>query len=224
MLQVVAIDGVSGSGKSSTARLLAKALGFSHLDTGAMYRMVTFVALQKGLNPKQTKELGEIAQKIVFSFSEKGELWANGEPLPQQIRSSEVSSMVSEFCKPSEVRVPLSKQQRLLGESRPTVVEGRDIASHVFRDAPWKFFLTAKPEIRAIRRLREMEKAGIPAQYEDILANLLERDAKDTSRVLNPLLKTADALEIDTSGLTLEGQVAMLTRLVQASLTVEQVG
>jgi len=215
MLHVVAIDGISGSGKSSTARLLAQSLGFRHLDTGAMYRMLTHVALQKGYHPEDHKELGRIAQSLDFSFDENGSLLAEGKPLPLAIRSAEVSGAVSEYCKSPEVRDVLVAQQRKLGLQGPCVMEGRDIATVVFPDARWKFFMTARPEVRAERRTRELVASGLPANREEILKNLRERDAKDSSRSLSPLKRAADAVELDTSDLTLEGQVAILSDLVR---------
>ena len=214
MLQIVAIDGISGSGKSSTARLLAQALGFRHLDTGAMYRLHAFTALQAGLRPDEYADLARAAEKLRFSFGAEGALLADGRPLPDSIRSPEVSAVVSEYCKPKEVRTVMVQKQRELALAGPTVVEGRDIGTVVFPDAPWKFFMVAKPEVRAYRRAKELAQAGHPVRYEDILQNLRERDSQDSSRANAPLLKAADAVEVDTSDYTLEQQVAMLSNLV----------
>ena len=217
MIQVVAIDGISGSGKSSTARLLARSLGFRHLDTGAMYRMLTHAALLKGIASANHRELGRIAQSLEFSFDKDGGLLADGKTLPIAIRSAEVSGAVSEYCKSPEVRTVLVAQQRKLGLQAPCVMEGRDIATVVFPDAPWKFFMTARPEVRADRRTRELIAAGLPANREEILQNLRERDTKDSSRAVSPLKKAPDAVELDTSDLTLEAQVAILSDLVRKS-------
>ena len=165
MLQVVTIDGISGSGKSSTAKLLAKALGFFHLDSGAMYRMLTLVSIKQGLKPDQYSDLKQVADSLEFSFAETGELLANGQSLPKEIRSPEISSHVSEYCKAKDVRAALAKQQRKLGISRPCVAEGRDMGTVVFPDAQWKFYMTARPEVRAKRRAKELEAAGMPADY-----------------------------------------------------------
>jgi cytidylate kinase len=215
MLPVVAIDGISGSGKSSTARLLAKALGYRHLDTGAMYRMHSLSCLQKRLPPDQADEVAAAARKLEFSYGESGDLRVNGQALPVDIRSAEVSAVVSEYCRHPEVRAFLVRQQRKLGLSHSSVVEGRDIGTVVFPDAPWKFYMTARPEIRARRRADELERAGLPGNYADILQNLTDRDAKDSTRTHSPLQKAPDALEIDTSDYTLDQQVAMLAHLVR---------
>ena len=217
MVQVVTIDGISGAGKSSTAKSLAKALGFFHLDTGAMYRMHTFVSQLKGRQPDQIPELTRVANALEFSFSDRGELLANGMLLPTEIRSHEVSAAVSEYCKSKEVREILSRQQRKLGLSRPCVAEGRDMGTVVFPDAAWKFYMTAKPEVRAKRRVLELEIAGMEANYGEILKNLQERDSKDSTREHAPLKIPEGAVEIDTSDLTLEQQVATLAALVRTA-------
>ncbi len=215
MIQVIALDGVSGAGKSSTAKLLAKELGWCHLDTGAMYRMLTYEALRKGLKPDQHTELGKLAESLRFSFGENNEILANGETLPSDIRGSEVSGHVSEYCKPREVREALALQQRELGVLRPCVAEGRDMATVVFPDARWKFYMTARPEVRAQRRVRELHAAGHSAEYDEILRNLTERDDKDSGREHSPLRKADGAVEIDTSDLTLERQISIIADLVR---------
>jgi len=218
MIQVVAIDGVSGAGKSSTAKLLAKALGFSHLDSGAMYRMLTYEAMQRGLRADQHAELGKVAATLDFSFDANHDMRVNGEALPKAIRGSEVSANVSEYCKPREVREVLAAQQRKLGVSSPCVAEGRDMATVVFPDARWKFYMTARPETRARRRTLELEAAGHPANYEEILQNLQERDDKDSTREHSPLKMADGAVEIDTSDLTMEQQVAIIADLVRNAI------
>ena len=215
MLQVVTIDGISGSGKSSTAKLLAKALGFFHLDSGAMYRMHTLTSMKQGFKPDQHSDLKQVADLLEFSFAENGELLANGQSLPKEIRSPEISSHVSEYCKAKIVREALAKQQRKLGVSQPCVAEGRDMGTVVFPDAQWKFYMTARPEVRAKRRAKELEAAGMQADYGEILQNLQERDSKDTTREHSPLRQADGAVEIDTSDLTLDEQVSILSRLVR---------
>ncbi|HAP00071.1 MAG TPA: (d)CMP kinase [Fibrobacteres bacterium] len=217
VLQVITIDGVSGSGKSSTAKLLAKQLGFCHLDTGAMYRTHTLMAIRSGLKPDQYDELGRLAEKLDFSFSDAKELMVNGKPLPSEIRSPEISSHVSEYCKPHEVRKVMALQQRKLGLSKPCVAEGRDMATVVFPDARWKFYMTARPEVRAQRRVKELELAGHSVKYEEILRNLGERDDKDSNREHAPLKKAENAVEIDTSDLTMDQQVSTIANLVRSA-------
>ena len=215
MLKVVAIDGISGSGKSSTARLLAKELGFFHLDTGSMYRLHAALALESGLKAGQDLELEKLARGLDFSFDKDGGLLANGKALPDSIRSPAVSSVVSEYCKPAGVREAMARQQRKLGSAAPCVVEGRDIGTVVFPDAPWKIFMTARPEVRAQRRAKEWAGGGLEVKTEEVAQNLLERDVQDSTRAHSPLRKAGDALELDTSNLTLERQVAILANLVR---------
>jgi cytidylate kinase len=218
MLPLIAIDGISGAGKSSTARRVAAALGFTHIDTGAMYRLVTWRALQAGLRPDQARELGALAASIRFSFGDHGELRADEAALPPEIRSKEVSSHVSEYCKPAPVRDALVEQQRALGRLRPSVLEGRDIGTVVFPDARWKFYMTANPQTRARRRVMELKAAGVEASEEEILHNLQSRDEKDSTREIAPLRKAEGAREIDTSDLTLDQQVSIITDLVRQDL------
>ena len=218
MIEVVAIDGVSGAGRSSTAKLLAKALGFPHLDSGAMYRTLTCEAMLQGLRADQHVELGRVAELLDFSFGPNHEMNVNGEPLPPAIRGAQVSAHVSEYCKPREVREVLAKQQRKLGVSSPCVAEGRDMATVVFPDARWKFYMTASPEVRAKRRALELQAAGHLANYDEILGNLQERDEKDSTREHSPLKRADGAVEIDTSDLTLDRQVAIIADLVRRAI------
>jgi cytidylate kinase len=215
---IIAIDGISGAGKSSTAKRVAQELGFCHIDTGAMYRTLTLHALRQGLRPDQTRELGELAESLRFAFNEENRLRVNGEELDPRIRSPEVSAQVSVYCQPPEVRRAMVSQQRKLGHSRPTVLEGRDIGTVVFPEARWKFYMTANPETRAKRRVLELRAAGMEVDQDEILQNLLERDEKDMGRENSPLRKAEGAVEIDTSGLTLEGQIAMISDLVRRDL------
>ena len=217
-LPIIAIDGISGAGKSSTAKLVAKELGFCHIDTGAMYRMLTWRALQAGLRPDQHAELGALARQLNFAFAPDATLLVNGEPLPAVIRSPEVSGQVSEYCKPLEVREALVEQQRELGETRPSVLEGRDIGTVVFPDARWKFYMTANPKTRAKRRVLELKRAGMEVSEEEILENLISRDEKDSTREHSPLHMAEGAVEIDTSDLTIEDQVSIISSLVRQDL------
>jgi len=219
MLPLIAIDGISGAGKSSTAKRVAAELGFAHIDTGAMYRTLTLRALRAGLKPTQESELGRLAASIDFSFGEDGTLRVDGAPLSADIRTPEVSSQVSVYCQPMPVRDALVEKQRALGHTRPSVLEGRDIGTVVFPDARWKFYMTANHETRAKRRVLELKAAGIEASEEEILQNLIDRDQKDMARANSPLRKAEGAVEIDTSGLTMDEQVAMISGLVRRDLS-----
>lgn len=216
---VVALDGISGSGKSSTARQVARVLGILHLDTGAMYRSVTWAALQAGLRPDQNEAVAEVARSLKFGFDGHDHLIVNGHVPGPEIRSAEVSAKVSDYCQIPAVREALVAAQRYLGTLRSCVVEGRDIGTVVFPQAKFKFYMTASPEVRAKRRHGEMLAMGLKLDFNEILRNLEERDGKDTKRALSPLMKAADAVEIDTSDLTFDAQVAKIADLVQQALS-----
>ncbi|HEX2612336.1 MAG TPA: (d)CMP kinase [Fibrobacteria bacterium] len=218
MLPLIAIDGISGAGKSSTAKRVAAELGFAHIDTGAMYRTLTWNALRQSVRPEQHVDLARIATSLEFSFGDDAALRVNGQALSPEIRTPEVSGHVSAYSQAPEVRAAMVAQQRRLGHSRPCVLEGRDIGTVVFPDARWKFFMTANPQTRAKRRVLELQAAGMEASEDEILQNLLERDEKDTNRAHSPLRKADGAVEIDTSGLTMDEQVATITSLVRRDL------
>jgi CMP/dCMP kinase len=211
---IVAIDGVSGSGKSSTARTVARELGILHLDTGAMYRAVTFLALEQHLPANNVGAVADLTARLIWKIDAKGALTVNGRDLSAEIRSDAVNANVSDFARIPEVRHALVPVQRRIGMLQSAVVEGRDMATVVFPDARFKFFMSASLEVRAARRVMELQRAGIPARFDDVLANLSERDAKDSGRAHSPLMMAHDAVEIDTSGLTFEGQVAIIVAQV----------
>jgi cytidylate kinase len=216
---VVAIDGVSGSGKSSTAKTVARQLGILHLDTGAMYRAVTFLALEKGLKPSQIVEISNLVDSLDWHADAQGKLTVDGRDLSQDIRTAPVTAAVSDFARIPEVRHALVPVQRRIGMRQPAVVEGRDMATVVFPDARFKFFMDASPEVRAQRRVRELVSMNLPADYDEVLGNLKERDHKDSAREHSPLALSPDAQVIDTSGLTFEGQVAIIVDRILKSLS-----
>lgn len=215
---VVAIDGVSGSGKSSTAKTVAKELGILHLDTGSMYRAVTFLALEKGLKPEEIGEIRAMVNDLEWHADASGKLTVDGRDLSQEIRTAAVNSAVSDYARIPEVRHSLVPVQRRIGMRQSAVVEGRDMATVVFPDARFKFFLSASPEVRAQRRVRELQGLGLPCDYNEVLKNLSERDSKDSGRAHSPLFKADDAEEIDTSGLTFAGQVAIIVDRIKQGL------
>ena len=205
---IVAIDGYAATGKSSQAKRLSKALGYTYIDTGAMYRAVTFFALQhkgKGmLNPKMLiNSLSQI--KIKFKHTKKGQLiFLNNKEVTDAIRQSEVTSHVSNVAKIPEVRSFLVAQQKEFGSGKGIVMDGRDIGSFVFPEAECKFFLIASSEIRAKRRHIEQLQNGINESYGKVLENIITRDKLDSSRETSPLKKAIDAIEIDVSYLSID--------------------
>jgi cytidylate kinase len=208
---IVAIDGVSGSGKSSTAKAVAKELGILHLDTGAMYRAITFMALRSGLSPENVDALAALSSHVDIDLDDQGRLRIDGMDLSKDIRSPEVNAAVSDYAKVPEIRKVLVEIQRRIGARRSLVAEGRDMGTVVFPEARFKFFMWASPEVRATRRVIELEALGLPADYDEVLKNLADRDVKDSGRAHSPLVKAADAIEIDTSRLTFPEQVAIIT-------------
>ena len=205
---IVAIDGYAATGKSSLAKRLSKALGYKYIDTGAMYRAVTFFALQnKGmgmLNPKMLiNSLSQI--KIEFKHNKEEQLiFLNNKEVTDTIRQSEVTSHVSSVAKIPEVRSFLVGKQKEFGSGKGIVMDGRDIGSIVFPEAECKFFLIASSEIRAKRRHLEQLQNGINESYGKVLENIITRDKLDSSRETSPLKKAIDAIEIDVSYLSID--------------------
>lgn len=212
---VVAIDGYSGCGKSSTAKALASELGYRFIDTGAMYRATTLYFMDnyvKLTNPVQVMEaLGQIDIGFVYSQKhEVSETFLNGKNVEKQIRSMKVSQRVSEVAAIKEVRVAMVALQQKMGKGKGLVMDGRDIGTNVFPDAEIKFFMTADLEVRVYRRQSELYERGIKASLEEIKQNFLERDRIDTTRKENPLIQAQDAVVLDTTGLTFENQMTFV--------------
>lgn len=223
---IIAIDGFSSTGKSTVAKQLAKHLGYIYVDSGAMYRAVTWFAMQNNfINTNYfhindlTSNLQEIT--ITFKFNKAlgfAEVFLNGENIENQIRTLEVSNFVSQVAEISEVREMLVRQQQKMGESRGIVMDGRDIGTVVFPDAELKIFMTASPETRAERRYNELISKGEEVSYLDVLKNVQERDYIDSHREDSPLIKAEDAIEIDNSLLTLDEQFNKILQLVENKL------
>jgi cytidylate kinase len=217
---VIAIDGYSGCGKSSTAKAVAKELGYTYLDSGAMYRAATLHFLSNSLAPTNPKDVEKALNTMSISFlsnSENGkqETFLNGLNVEDEIRSMRISERVSEVATLKQVREELVAQQQKLGGKKNVVMDGRDIGSVVFPDAELKIFMSADLETRAIRRQQELLENGEMVDLEEIKSNLAERDRIDSSRKESPLLKMPEAIEIDTSHLTFEDQVGKIVRLAR---------
>lgn len=207
---VIAIDGPAGSGKSSTAKAVAAALGIVHLDTGAMYRAVTLKALRACMASSDTERLGALMQgtRVTFTGSPPSTLvWLDGEDVSEAIRGDDVTRNVSDYCQPTVVRSALVEQQREIGSRFDCVCEGRDIGTVVFPAASLKFFMTASVSERAKRRQKDFEKLGVTKSLEDLEAEITLRDLKDSSRANSPLTCAADAEVIDTTSMTLQQQI-----------------
>ena len=211
----IAIDGFSSCGKSTMAKDLAREVGYIYVDTGAMYRSVTLYALRNGFfaddNSIDTEGLEKEMENIKISFQlnpETGrpDTYLNGECVEKEIRSMEVSSRVSPIATLPFVRTALVAQQQRMGQDKGIVMDGRDIGTTVFPDAELKIYVTASAEVRAQRRYDELQAKGMPADFEDILKNVEERDYIGSHREVSPLRKADDALELDNSNMTIAEQ------------------
>lgn len=220
---IIAIDGHSSCGKSTIAKSLAKRLGFTYVDTGAMYRAVTLFCQQNNLiknsvvdEENLAKRIGEIS--ISFALNSDTQLqdtYLNGVNVEKQIRSMEVAHDVSLVSKIGFVRKAMVEKQQEYGKNANVVMDGRDIGTVVFPNADYKFFVTASPEIRAKRRYDElMEKEG-KANFDEILENLKQRDLIDSTRKESPLRQADDAILVDTSNMTREGQLEWILSKIQ---------
>jgi cytidylate kinase len=206
---IIAIDGPAGAGKSTVGRSLAAELGLEYLDTGAMYRAVTFAALRRGLDPHDDDLVADVADSLDLVVDE-GTVTVDGVDATIEIRGREVTSAVSAVAANSRVRAELVRRQRAwVAQRGGGVVEGRDIGSVVFPDATLKLYVTASPHIRAQRRVAEI--GGDVAEVE---ASIIERDRKDSTRVDSPLTESSGAVVVDTSGLSIEEVVAHIMELL----------
>ena len=220
----IAIDGHSSCGKSTMAKDLAREVGYVYVDTGAMYRSVTLYALRNGLfNDDDSIKTDELEQQmdnihITFQLNEetgRPDTYLNGECVEQQIRSLEVSNHVSPIAALGFVREAMVAQQQLMGQGGGVVMDGRDIGTVVFPDAELKVFVTASAEVRAQRRFKELQEKGMPADFDDILKNVVERDYIDSHREVSPLRQADDALLLDNSNMTIPEQNEWLMQRFQ---------
>ena len=222
---IVAIDGPSGAGKSTIAKIVAKTVGFSCLDTGAMFRSIAVLALEKGISLDDDAALGDLATKneIAFTFDDNEErtqhVFIAGKEVTSAIRTAEVDKAVSPVSAAPSVRAALLEQQRRIGNAGNYVVEGRDIGTTVFPQAEVKIFLTASAEERARRRVSQNEARGIGSvDYEEVLADIIRRDQADSTRAVSPLRQAEDAYLLDSSDLTIDQVVeAICSRVKQAA-------
>jgi cytidylate kinase len=219
----IAIDGFSSTGKSTLAKQVAKELGYVYVDTGAMYRAVTFFAMQNGYISKDYFDKETLVNslpfvELQFKFNPDlgfGEMYLNDINVEKEIRTIEVSNFVSKIAEVSQVRAKLVEQQKSMGIHKGIVMDGRDIGTVVFPDAELKIFMTASPEVRARRRFDELAGKGQSVTFEEVLKNVQERDYIDTHREDSPLVKATDAIEIDNSSLTREEQFQKVLELVE---------
>jgi CMP/dCMP kinase len=216
-LAVIALDGPSGVGKSTTAKRLAQALGWSYLDTGGMYRTAALALKRAGLAPEDPAAASFLAQRRIQQTGTA--FFLDGEDISGAIRTPELSTLTSAVATHPAIRDVLVAQQRSIGAEGGWVVDGRDIGSVVFPDACCKVFLTASAEARAQRRCLELQAAGRDARFEDILEDQRARDLQDSTRAVAPLRKAEGAVEVDSSHLSLEEVVTRILALHRAHAT-----
>ena len=210
----IAIDGFSSCGKSTLAKQLAGHLGYTYIDSGAMYRAVALYVIENGLvhDGKLDRDgLMHVLDSLDIRFQHdpmtgKSETWLNGRNVEGKIRGMEVSRYVTLVSPVPEVRAKLVKLQQAFGREKGVVMDGRDIGTVVFPDAEVKLYMTARPDIRAKRRYHELKSKGVEVDYASVLENIERRDEDDTKRAADPLIKAADAVEIDNSDITAEEQ------------------
>lgn len=220
---IIAVDGYSSCGKSSFAKLIALELNYLFIDSGAMYRAVTLYAIRNDMIENDKINIPEIINtlpgvNIDFRYStdrKTHETFLNNENVEDAIREIEVSKYVSPVSQIREVREKMVELQREIGMFKGVVMDGRDIGTVVFPDADIKIFMTASPEIRAKRRFDELTAKGVKVNYADILENLNYRDRSDSGREISPLQKADDAIELDNSDMTLEGQMDWFRNLLK---------
>ena len=217
---VIAIDGPAGSGKSTTAKHAAEKLGFIHINTGAMYRGIALKCIQGEIDLNSSSEINKILNQTKFEFGrESGSvLFMDGVDISSEITSTQVTESVSRVSAVPQIREKLVQYQREMAEGLDVVLEGRDIGTVVFPDAEFKFFLIADIEERARRRKKEMETMGEIVSLRELIAELEERDRKDSTREHSPLKKAEDAVEIDTTGLSIAEQVNRIVKIVNKSI------
>jgi cytidylate kinase len=222
----IAIDGYSSTGKSTVAKQLAKALEYIYVDTGAMYRAITYYAMQKGLISETDFNKEALIYQlpninISFKLNKKkgfAEVYLNGVNVEKEIRTLDVSRFVSKVAAVSEVRQKLVEQQQKMGKDKGVVMDGRDIGTVVFPEAELKLFMTASAETRAKRRYQELLERGEKVSYQDVLNNVQERDYMDSNRKDSPLTKAKDAIEIDNSNMTLDEQFNKILQLAKMAI------
>ena len=222
---IIAIDGPAGSGKSTSAKLVAQKLGYLYIDTGAMYRAVTFLVLRNGIPLGKINKIINLAEETEIKLeyvNGKTTVKISGENITEDIRSQSVNSKVSEISKIEGVRTALvAKQREMKNLYNGIVMEGRDIGTVVFPNADIKIFLTASIEQRTKRRVKEFEDKGIEVSLNEIKENIIHRDVTDSTRTVSPLKKAPDAVEIDTSKVTIEEQVNLILDLVKKTAEIK---
>lgn len=217
-LKAVAIDGPAGAGKSTIAKAVSRELGWIYVDTGAMYRAMAVFFLRKGIDPKNAEEISAAAAEafVTLDYADGAQqVFLNGENVTGELRTEATGNMASASSVYPAVRTKLVELQRKLAESRPVVMDGRDIGTVVLPDAETKIYLTASVEVRAERRFKELEEKGIKADITEIAKDIAERDYRDMHRETSPLKQAEDAVLVDTSDMTIPEVIERILGIVR---------
>lgn len=217
----IAIDGPAAAGKSTVAKRVADKLGFTYIDTGAMYRAFTYAVIDKGLNPQNEEESISIIPETDIGFDAKGHIMCNGKDVSEIIRTPLVSGNVSYIAAMKPIRLAMIDMQRKLAKHVSVVMDGRDIGSFVLPDAEVKIFQIATPETRAQRRYLENQEKGIATTYEDVLNEVKTRDYIDSHRDFDPLMAASDSITLDTSDMNIEEVVDAILAIVKDKTGIE---
>lgn len=210
---IITLDGPAGSGKSTIAKLIAKKFSMTYLDTGAMYRMIALYVLENNIDLKDINQINNMLEKVRMDI-EKDKFYLDGKDVSEEIRTPRVTKIVSDVASIREVRVKLVDLQRKISEGKNVILDGRDIGTVVFPNGDLKIYLVASPEERAKRRMKEYEQKGINESYEEVLEAIKKRDMIDSTREESPLRKADDAIEIDSSFMTIEEVVENISKMV----------
>ena len=215
MNKIIAIDGPAGSGKGTLAKALSEKLNLVNIDTGATYRCVALKTLRNGINIDETDKIIEISKNIKIDLKQDGTVFMDGIDVTKEIRSKEVTQIVSPISSIVPVRENMVNIQRKIAEGKDVVMEGRDITTVVFPNAKYKFYLDATLETRAQRRHKENGEKGIDMTYEEVYENIKKRDYNDMHKEVGSLMRTEDQIYIDTTNLTIEEEVEIIRKVIE---------
>ena len=215
MNKIIAIDGPAGSGKGTLAKALSEKFNLVNIDTGATYRCVALKVLKNNINIDDTDKIIEISKNINIDLKQDGKVYLDGEDVTKEIRSKEVTQIVSPISSITEVRKNMVDIQRKIAEGKDVVMEGRDITTVVFPNAQYKFYLNASLESRAQRRYKENQEKGIDMTYEEVYENIQKRDYNDMHKEVGSLTRTEDQIYIDTTNITVEEEVEIIRKVIE---------
>nr|WP_314495337.1 (d)CMP kinase [uncultured Peptostreptococcus sp.] len=211
---VIAIDGPAGAGKSTISKLIAKNLGINYIDTGAMYRAITYKCIKEDIDINDIQRVVDLCSRTDVDFVDNN-IYLDGQRLDEEIRTLQVSSRVSDVAKIPQVREFLLEKQREIGKRSDVILDGRDVGTHIFPDTKYKFFLNASAQERGRRRYQELIDKGQSVALEEIIEDIKKRDHIDSTREVAPLVKADDAIEVDTTSMTIDQVVTYISDMVR---------